>query len=291
MASMFSVRDLGGHPAFLELCDGSTGSSVKLAPSRGALVSSFRVGTRELLYLDEGTLRDPALNVRGGVPLLFPSPGKLVADTWAFRGASGHLSQHGFARTLPWTVEHTGTEGAAHARLGLAWRDVKGEAFPWDVDVTLDVTLALGVLTLRLGALNRGSTDMPFAAGFHPYFAVPDSAKGRLRVPTRATRAFDNRRKESGPFAGLDFTAEELDAHLLDHGANEARLELDDGTLLVGGSDELDYWVLWTLRGKDFVCVEPWSAPGNALNTGERLRVVAPGARCEVTMTLAWRPR
>lgn len=288
---MYSARSLEGSPALVELRDAHTGSSAHIAPSRGALVSSFRVGERELLYLDEATLRDPAANVRGGVPLLFPCPGKLSADRWAFRGAEGQLPQHGFARRQPWTVEHLGVEGAAHARLGLPWRDAEGRAFPWDVDVTLDVTLMEGVLSLRLGALNRGPSDMPFAAGFHPYFAVPDGAKGRARLPTSATRAFDNRRKRSGPFAGLDFTADELDAHLLDHGASEAHLELDDGTLVVGGSDELDYWVLWTLRGKDFVCVEPWSAPGDALNTGERLRVVAPGARAEVTMTLAWRPR
>lgn len=288
---MFSVREIEGQPAFLELGDTSTGTSVRLAPARGALVTSFRVGDRELLYLDEATLRDPTVNVRGGVPLLFPSPGKLTGDAWAFGGASGRLSQHGFARKLPWTVEQLGTDGAAHARLGLAWRDAKGDAFPWDVDVTLDVRLRGGALSLCLGAHNRSASDMPFAAGFHPYFAVPDGAKGRARVPTGATRAFDNRQKTRGPFTGLDLTAEELDLHLFDHGASEAELSLDDGTLVVGGSPELDYWVFWTLRGKDFVCVEPWSAPGDALNTGERLRVVAPGARAEVTMTVAWRPR
>ena len=29
--------------------------------------------------------------------------------------------------------------------------------------------------------------------------------------------------------------------------------------------------MLWTLRGKDFVCVEPWTAPAGALASGEGL--------------------
>ncbi|MCI0573314.1 MAG: hypothetical protein L0Y66_21415, partial [Myxococcaceae bacterium] len=37
--------------------------------------------------------------------------------------------------------------------------------------------------------------------------------------------------------------------------------------------------VVWTLPGKDFVCVEPWTAPAGALRSGEGLRHVAPGER------------
>jgi galactose mutarotase-like enzyme len=35
--------------------------------------------------------------------------------------------------------------------------------------------------------------------------------------------------------------------------------------------------VVWTLAGRDFVCVEPWTAPADALNTGESLITLAPG--------------
>jgi galactose mutarotase-like enzyme len=34
--------------------------------------------------------------------------------------------------------------------------------------------------------------------------------------------------------------------------------------------------VVWTLKGRDFVCVEPWSAPANALNDGGAI-IVPPG--------------
>jgi galactose mutarotase-like enzyme len=44
------------------------------------------------------------------------------------------------------------------------------------------------------------------------------------------------------------------------------------------------------LAGKDFVCLEPWTAPGNALNTGERLFTLRPGEQRECSLELAWSP-
>jgi len=34
---------------------------------------------------------------------------------------------------------------------------------------------------------------------------------------------------------------------------------------------------VWTVAGKDFVCVEPWTCPGNALNSGKSLLTLGPG--------------
>ena len=49
------------------------------------------------------------------------------------------------------------------------------------------------------------------------------------------------------------------------------------GTVQLRGSAEYTHWVVWTLAGRDFVCLEPWTCPGNALNTGDGLLVLAPG--------------
>ena len=35
--------------------------------------------------------------------------------------------------------------------------------------------------------------------------------------------------------------------------------------------------VIWQSAMQDFLCVEPWSAPGDALNTGVCLRTLEPG--------------
>jgi galactose mutarotase-like enzyme len=272
----------------------TTGGTVELrqddnlacvVPARGAIVTRLRVGNRELLYMDESTLRDPSKNVRGGIPLLFPSPGKLEGDRFSRDGHHGTMKQHGFAREMAWTLDDTGTADAASARLILTSDDRTRAAFPWDFKATLDLSLRNGCLRMGLVVANTGAEPMPFAFGIHPYFRVLD--KTRARIPTSATRAFDNVTKQTVAFRGFDLSAPEVDMHLYDHGGTTATLAWGDGSALtIRGSSELTRWVVWTVAGKDFVCLEPWTAPGNALNTGESLIVVPPGAAHDLWLEL-----
>jgi galactose mutarotase-like enzyme len=80
----------------LELSDDGARSAVSIVPERGAIVTRFRARGRELLYLDDATLRDRTKNVRGGIPILFPSPGKLEGDHFTRGGREGAMKQHGF---------------------------------------------------------------------------------------------------------------------------------------------------------------------------------------------------
>ncbi len=262
----------------LTLTDGAAGgSSVELFPGRGALVTSFRVGGRELLYLDASTLHDLSKNVRGGIPILFPAPGKLDHDEWRQGGHRGSMKQHGFARNLAWTVEKTGVAPSPFATLSLASSDVTRAQYPWDFQATFTFVLRGPSLRVEQTIANTGGERMPFGIGFHPYFGVSD--KAHARIDTRATRAFDNVTKTEVPFEGFELTAPELDIHLLDHGSTASALHLPDGSRIdVAGSSSFTHFVVWTLAGKDFVCLEPWTMPGNALNTGDRLLWLDPGA-------------
>jgi galactose mutarotase-like enzyme len=247
-------------------------AEVSLVPQRGAIVSRWRARARDVLYLDEGTLADPAKNVRGGIPLLFPSPGKLESGRFAREGKSGEMKQHGFARDLPWTLLER-AESTAH--LGLASTAATRAQFDWDFRLGLRVLLTESRLRLEVRIENTGGEPMPCAFGTHPYFVVHD--KAGARISTHATRAFDNVTGQVVPFKGFDLAHGETDLHLLDHGASESTLSADGHTVTVRGSPEFVRWVVWTQPGKDFVCLEPWTAPGNALNTGVSLLHVAPG--------------
>lgn len=131
---------------------------------------------------------------------------------------------------------------------------------------------------------------MPLHAGLHPYFFVPQSEKALTRIATAATRAFDNVTKGEVPFTGFDLTAFEVDLHLVDHGSTEGAIDRPDGThLSISGSAEFSRWVVWTLAGKDFVCLEPWTAPADALNTRQGLLFVPPGERRVLAVTIRCR--
>jgi galactose mutarotase-like enzyme len=274
-------------PSTLTLTDTEAGARAVRAPARGGMLTGFSVGGREVLYLDRATFDDPAANVRGGVPVLFPSPGKLAGDAWARDGRSGHLKQHGFARNRAWEVSATGTDEGAWAALTLRADEGTRAQYPWDFVATFTYRLRGRAVGIEMRVENHGETPMPFGVGFHPYFAVPEAAKAGARIPTRATRAFDNKEKREVAFAGFDLTAAEVDLHLHDHGGSEAALVLGDATITLTGSPELTHWVVWTLRGRDFVCLEPWSCPGDALNTGERLLVLPPGGARSLSLAMA----
>jgi len=278
MASVSSVPS--GHAAvgdLLHLRDEASASEVVLAARRGALVTSFRVRERELLYLDPTTLNDAGKNVRGGIPVLFPSPGKLEGDIWRWIGRTGGMKQHGFARNLPWNLVGThADEHGALVTLGLESDETTRSQYPWDFRVELSFGLSGARLRIASSVTNHSQTPMPFALGYHPYFHVTN--KALARIDTHATRAFDNVTKQIVPFDGFDLTAAEVDLHLLDHGSTHSALHFGDGSRLeLSASVDYSHWVVWTLAGKEFVCVEPWTAPGNAINSGERLTVLKPG--------------
>ena len=256
----------------LTLSDGD--SVVSIAAHRGAIATQFDVGTHRVLFMDLETLRDPTKNVRGGVPVLFPTPGKLANDAWSYAGKTGAMKQHGFARNQPWRVtEHS----ASSIVLSLESNDETRAQFPWDFRFDMTFTLRGATLRLEQRVTNRAATAMPFGIGFHPYFYIPDGEKPRARVSTRATRAFDNVTKQTIALSdAIDLTRNEVDLHLLDHGSTESELVWSGGTVRVRGSAEYTHWVVWTLAGRDFVCLEPWTCPGNALNTGDRVLVLPP---------------
>jgi len=255
----------------IELSDAA--SSVTIVPERGAIATRFRVGARDVLYLDDATLSDRTKNVRGGVPVLFPSPGKLADDRFARDGKSGAMKQHGFARDVAWDVREA---SATRVVMALASSDATLAMYPWPFAATLAYVLAGATLRLDFSVTNTGTEAMPFAFGIHPYFLAGD--KSRATIATRATRAFDNTTKKEIAFTGFDLTAKEVDLHLIDHGGTASELAWGDGArIAIRGSRDFGRWVVWTLAGRDFVCVEPWSAPADALNTGASLTVVAPG--------------
>ncbi len=266
------------------LADGE--ARVVVAPARGGMVTRFDVGGAPVLFLDEASLLDLSKNVRGGNPVLFPSPGPLAGERFERGGRTGSMKQHGFARQERWSVV---AQTDAAVTLELLANDATRAQFPWDFALHLRYALAGGTLSVATTVENRSATDLPFALGFHPYFHVPDADKARCRILTDATRAFDNVTKTMiDVVSPLDLTRKEVDLHLANHTPHEATLERASGDrIVVAGDAAFGRWVVWTLASKDFVCLEPWTAAANALNTGEDLLTVAAGASRTHTMSIA----
>jgi len=235
-------------------------SSATVVPERGGLVTGFIVDGEPLLFLDRETLEDPTKNVRGGVPVLFPFPGRPPPGI--------ALKQHGFARLEAWELTEV-TQTQLVCRLASAH-----PGFPYPYQLTLTVTVTPGALTLAFELENRAHVPMPLHFGLHPYFAVTD--KQAAWVETNATRAFNQRAGTTGPLPPLRFGGDELDVHLLDHRGGKTVLHRGSAPpISLEWSENFQTLVLWTLPGKPFICVEPWTAPAGT--SGQNM--LRPGGR------------
>jgi galactose mutarotase-like enzyme len=269
------------------LVDHDAKARVVLAPARGGMVTRFIVGDTNVLYLDTDTLKDPTKNVRGGIPVLFPIAGRLTDDKYQVDGVTYTMKQHGFARNVPWAIVDQATDGGARLGLALTPSHVTRPQFPFEFRLAMTYVLSEGRLTLQMRVSNTGERPMPIHPGLHPYFQLADRNKRAARVVTDATRAFDNRTGATIELhEPIDLSGDVVDVHVLDHWPRNVRLTRPqdrDLELWLGVPDRV--LVVWTERGRDFVCVEPWTTLRNALNEG-RAVIVPPGGTHETTFSI-----
>lgn len=284
-------RDMAEPRVLLELDGDPHHATAEVVPSVGALVTRLSLGGRELLYLDDATRAaidaepgspDASAPKRGGIPVLFPSPGRLKADLFEAEGRYGSLKNHGFARDLPFSVV---ARERSKVTMRLESNDETLAHFPWKFSLEIALSLEPTALVYHVTVKNEDAETMPCGFGLHPYFAVRDKAGARAR--TLATHAWDNKTKRHVDVPQpVDFGGPEVDLHLLDHWPRHLDLDAEGATVRVTASDAFRTWVLWTLPERAFVCVEPWTSPADALNTKRDLLVLAPGETREMTVSI-----
>ncbi|QZZ20884.1 aldose epimerase [Leptothermofonsia sichuanensis E412] len=270
------------------LSNSETGASLEVVPERGGMVTRWQVNGQDVLYLDAERFANPALSVRGGIPILFPICGNLPDNTYTWEGQPYTLKQHGFARNLPWEVTDQVTQNQGSLTLRLTSNHQTRAVYPFEFELTFTYMLSDRALGTHQCYTNCSAVPMPFSAGFHPYFQVSDKTKLEFDIP--ATRFLDQITKTVHPFNGnFDFDQDEIDVAFIGVSRQTATVRDRSQALQL----QLDYsnlfstLVFWTVKGKDYYCLEPWTAPRNALNTGEHLLHLEPGASLETFFNLS----
>jgi len=283
--TVYDVRTYSDGYLIYELSEPSTASKVLLCPERGGIMLGCQLHGRELLYLDRDTFLDPAANIRGGNPVLFPICGQLPELTYAWEGRSYRMPNHGIARTNAWEVAAVDSDGQAAVTLVLRSSPATKEAYPFDFELRFTYRLRGGVLAIEQEYRNPGDTAMPMVAGFHPYFRCEPERK-RFAFASDATRYYDYNDREVKPFAGsVDLGPLREAVALLDASASSIAFEpADDVRVALAYSPAFRYVYLWSVPGKPFVCVEPWTARSNEMNRQEELLLVEPGETLRLGM-------
>lgn len=279
---MFAIAREQNHYDTYILTDQQAQSQLEVVPERGGIITKWQLQGQEILYLDAERFKDPNLSVRGGIPILFPICGNLPDNTYTEGEKQYQLKQHGFARDLPWQVIDQITNNLVSLTLLLKSNDQTRSVYPFDFELIFTYQLKGNTLEIQQRYTNHSSKPMPFSTGLHPYFLAADKNQLQFEIP--ATQSQDQITKQIQPFSGnFDFSRDELDIALKPITANSASIT-DTGRglkLSITYSELYSTLVFWTIKGKDYYCLEPWSAPRNALNTGESLTKLAPGETLE----------
>ena len=264
------------YPTYV-LTDTEAGARLEVVAERGGLITRWQINGEDILYFDQDRFADPTKSVRGGVPLLFPICGNLPNNTYTLNGQNYTLKQHGFARDLPWKAAHQDVKTAAELTLELVSDETTRSLYPFDFRLAFTYRLQGHSLDLLMQFTNLSAQPMPFSTGLHPYFQVNDKSQLRFDIP--ATTYIDHLTGNTQPFDGdFDFSQDEIDLAFKNLTAATATVTDPQlqRRLTLTWSDAYPALVFWTVKGKDYYCLEPWSAYRNALNTGEHLLMVAP---------------
>lgn len=269
------------------LSDETAASQVRVVPERGGIITSWRLNEQEIFYMDTERFSNPALSVRGGIPLLFPICGNLVNDTYTINGKTYQLVQHGFTRNLAWKEREQSHSNGASLTVNLKSNQETRAVYPFDFELNYIYTLQGNNLELRYRHTNLSQEPMPFATGIHPYFYAPDKSKLIFNLPSSQfqVKGDDTVQTFSGKF---DFEQEEIDFAFINL-SKEPAVVIDQSRnlkLTISYDNNYSTLVFWTVKGKDFYCLEPWSAPRNSLNTGKHLLTAEPGATVETVINM-----
>lgn len=211
-------------------------------------------------------------------PILFPVVGRLKDDQYELNGKTYHMTQHGFARDMDFSViEHEDN----HAVFQLTADETTLDKFPFEFDLRVTFSLDAHTLAVHYTVNNPSqNTVLPFSIGGHPAFNVPlepdhgDFSDYSITVaPKKAypqiplvgpynDAAHEKTLNFSTPMA-LDHDTFAQDALILDLDHVETTLMLstslnDHGVALT--LQNAPYVGIWSPYPKraPFVCLEPW---------------------------------
>src|SRR3989344_1818611 len=150
---------------------------VSFSAERGCIITSIKLGDKEILYLDEQTFNNRGVNVKGGIPILFPNAGPIPNELK--QEPLGGLPQHGFVRnSQKWTSRKT-ENGFAET---LVSDSETKKTFPYDFELSIVGNFEEdGSFTITQLVKNRGQEDMSLSMGLHPYFRVPHAEKQNIQ--------------------------------------------------------------------------------------------------------------
>ncbi|HEY1852688.1 MAG TPA: aldose 1-epimerase [Candidatus Binataceae bacterium] len=293
------------HPRSPDLLKDPTAHTIRAGeleavflPARGMLGASVRHRGVEILGRVEDLEAAAARGSTAGIPFLHPWANRLAEPRYRVQGRSVeldvsspllHLDDHGLPMhgvpwsLLSWTVTEA-SQDSVSARLEWSSSDLL-KIFPFRHHVELTASIQSDGLTLTTTLVAASESSVPVSFGFHPYLRIPDLSRTNwlLELPAMRKLLLDSRGIPTGdeePFRGF---SERLDDRSFDDGFTL----IDERTsfTIAGATRKItvdllegyNYTQIFAPKDKDYIAIEPMTAPTSALTSGRGLRLVGPG--------------
>ena len=289
------------------LKDPSSALTATFVPSAGMVCTSLSDGGVELLGQRKGLQAYLSTGKTMGIPILYPWANRLSANGYGVDGGAVTLTPgvggvrsdehglviHGVLAAYPgWLV----TEQEDH-RL-IADLDFGGQprllcSFPFPHVVTLDIKLENRALTIETTVTPTTSASVPLCFGFHPYLTIPEVPRSEWKLETPPLRHLpvDHWGIPTGTSEEWEKRSEVLGETMFDDGFDEVP---QGSTFALSGGDRrieviLDHGYpavqIFAPANDDVVCIEPMTAPTNALRKGG-YHVAVPGRPASASFTI-----
>jgi aldose 1-epimerase len=308
-----------GPAAHLSMIDGhdavvlSAGElEATFVPELGMIGASLRHAGDELLHPGDGLRSYRNDGSLLGLPLLHPWANRLSADEYVLHGRPVSLPTgrpvlrddqglpiHGLAAAHPGWVVDSIDAGAPAARLqatlDFAAHPELLAGFPFPHTLTIVATLTPRALQVATTITPTGGVPVPVAFGYHPYLTLPgvDRSQWELCFPRRRHLELDGRGIPTGRGRRTASTRFALGARSFDDGFDG----VDEGAAftLAGGARKIRVCHDWgypvaqvySPPGAQFICLEPMTAPVNALRSGAGLCRATPGRPFTAVFSIA----
>jgi aldose 1-epimerase len=267
-------------------------------PAHGMLGASLRHKGVELLGRVEDIEAAAAKGSTAGIPFLHPWANRLAGPRYRVLGRQVdldvsspllHLDEHGLPmHGVPWSL--LGWE-LTEARVDfvaarLEWSSSALLAiFPFRHRVAMTASLRPDSLTLETTLVAGSEGPVPLSFGFHPYVRLPEVARANwyLELPAMRKLVLDSRGIPTADEENFAKYNARLGEHSFDDGF--ALIEDQASFSIAGATGKISldflegypFTQVFAPADKDYIAIEPMTAPASALTSNRALRIVGPG--------------
>ncbi|MGO4822144.1 MULTISPECIES: aldose 1-epimerase family protein [unclassified Flavobacterium] len=210
-------------------------------------------------------------------PILFPIVGTLKDNTFTYNDTPYHLSRHGFARDMVFTLIDSQDDSATFS---LQANQETLKVFPFEFELQIKYTLTENALAISYKVKNKDTSKMAFSIGAHPAFSLRENFEDY-------SLQFENNEKleytllennlistetatltTTEGIVNLNYQLFEKDALIFKSLESKSITILENKKPLLAVEFEgFPHLGIWTPKDAPFLCIEPWFGYSDAVDS------------------------